>query len=92
MKYRGRKKLNKEQAGEMIENTTQMLYTLLETIHYWKTQPVSKSDKLIEAMCGQTREEMIEEATKKVEYCQSKIEYARKFNPQYQIKGSYAYM
>jgi len=92
MIFKSRKKLTEKEAGEMIENTTQMLYTLLECVHYWQTQPRSKSDILIEALCGLTREQMISENLERIKYCESKIEYAKQFAPKYKIKGSYGYM
>jgi len=47
---------------------------------------------LIEALCNQSREEMIKENLKKIKYCESKIKYAKQFAPKYKIKGSYGYM
>jgi len=51
--------------------------------------PRTKSDILIEALCNQSREEMVKEAKEQVDYCQSKLDYLRRFNRYYRIKGSF---
>ena len=82
-KYKGRKKLTPQEAKEFLDNTYQMLYTFTEQVQYLKTQPRSKSDILVEALCGQTREEMVRETEGQIEYCLSKIEYGKQFLPNY---------
>lgn len=87
-----RKKYNKKEAENLLENTYQMLFTNLECLNYWKTGKRSKADKLIEALCSQSREEMIIDVEKKINYCYEKIEYLKQFSPEYQIKGSFGFI
>lgn len=92
MKYKGRKKYSQKEAGEAIEQAMQMYYTYCECVLYWETKPRTRSDVLIEAMCNETREEMIKEGKKKIEYIKSKLNYLYQFCPDYQVKGSFAIM
>jgi len=89
MKYRGRKKYTYQEAGKMIESTMQQYSTNQECINYWQRMPRSDSDKLIEALTHKTRQEAIKETEEQQEYLYSKLEYLRKFAPDYEIKGSF---
>ena len=89
MKYKGRKKYTPEEAGKQMENTAQMLCVNRECLFYWHNKPRDYSDKLIEVLCHQTREEMIEQAEEQNEFLNSKFEYMRQFNPDYRLKGSF---
>ncbi len=91
MKYKGRKKYTKEEAEKQMENTAQMICVSRECLMYWTTQPRSRSDKLIEVLCNQTREEMIQEEGKKLEYLNLKMDYLKQFSSEYKLKGSFGY-
>lgn len=89
MKYKWRKKYTKEEAESQIENILQSYSIQKECINYWILCPRTKSDVLIEALCWETREEMIKNGMEKLEYMDSKLEYLYKFSPGYRPKLSF---
>jgi len=92
IKYRGRKKYTVEEAGLQIENITQLLSTVMEVLIYWKTQPQTRADKLIQALVNKTLEEQISDNEEQVLHLSSKLKYMYKFAPNYKLKGSFGIM
>lgn len=92
MKYRGRKKYSQAEAETMLENTMQLIKVNEECILYWKTCRPSRTDRLIEALCNQSREEMIKQNEDQLEYLYDKFEYMKQFAPDYKLKGSFGIM
>jgi hypothetical protein len=76
MKYRWRKTYSPKEARDQIELIDQSLWNYHEEILYAKLRWVSP---LILAMCHQTKEQMIEQAEKQIEFLLSKKEYLQKF-------------
>jgi len=91
MKFKGRKKYTQPEAEKRMENTAQMICVSKECLLYWTTQPRKRSDILIEALCNQSREEMIEQEKQKLEYLNLKMDYLKQFSQDYKLKGSFGY-
>lgn len=90
MKYKWIKKYSKEEAETQIECTCQMITSNRECIWTWEKQiKYWKCDKLIEALCKQTTQEMIEKAEEQNLYLLSKLEYMNQFTENYIIKWSF---
>jgi hypothetical protein len=82
-KYKGRKQYSQKEAEQHLETTFQMYYTVREHLFFLKAQGV---DPLIQALCKQNTQEMIEESEMQAEYLYSKIQYLRQFAPEYTPK------
>lgn len=84
-----RKRFTQKEAEGHIENTMQMRSVYLENLFYWKNSKETRADKLIQALCNQSKEEMMLEAEKKLEYIERKLDYLFSFSPNYVPKGSF---
>lgn len=89
-KYKWRKQYTEKEANICIDNTMQLITTNRECIITWANQiRYWKTDKLIEALCHQTTEEMIHYAEIQNLYLLSKIEYIKQFSPNFRSKSSF---
>lgn len=76
MKYKGRKKYSVQEATDKIESIDCSICNYSEEILFAYARWVSP---LILAMCNQTKEQMIQNAEKQIEFLISKKEYMQQF-------------
>lgn len=87
-KRRFRKKHTPESASKEIENTHQLIDSVVECI---KTRE-SKDDKLISALVWKSREEIIKENKKQLVYLNWKLDYLYSFAPDYKPLWSFTFL
>lgn len=78
-KYKGRKKYSKSEALQNIENCKAMIDVCQECIRNYEKEKLEKVDNLIIALCGISKEEIIQENLARIGYEKSKLEYMKQF-------------